>query len=365
VSSKPLSKPTRLRFFGLFAFFLFALAGLVFATQASAGVAVRGALLMRNEKPWVPHGVVQIAFVAPPAAQKSVFQDAYQHYSPADYEEMRRHGIDSVRMQVSQPGLDPQNRLFDAAFREKVIEAVRAARAAGLVVLVSVQDEGQSGETSVASLPNDGTARVWRSIAPVFATDGGVMYEILNEPNLPANPQNWRLWAAAMNRMIAVVRREGAPNVVVADGLMFAERLSGAPDLQDAAGQVVYASHPYAHDANGQTKAAWDEKLGAFARSHPVIVTEWTTGATFFCNDDTPSYADRFLHFLDARGIGLMVYGWDFSGPKFGSAFHGFPPQATSFEDRRCGDPGFGPGALIERFYSGRESRSRAAVERP
>ena len=310
---------------------------------------------MRNGHPWAAHGLVQIAFVAPPAAQTGVFVEAYRNYSPTDYAQMRRRGFDSVRIQVSQPGLDPQSRLFDPAFRGRVVDAVRAARAAGLVAIVSVQDEKQSGETDVAALPNDGTRRVWRSLAPIFAGDDGVVYELLNEPNLAPSPGNWRLWADAMNRTIAVVRRAGARNVVVADGLLFAERLGAALDLDDPTGQVAYGSHPYAHDANGQRPASWDQKFGDFARRHPVIVTEWTTVPQYYCDADTPRYAAAFIDYLERRGIGLTAYAWDFSGPKFGSAYHGFPAQPTSYEGKVCGDPGFGPGMLLERRGSGEE----------
>ena len=66
--------------------------------------------------------------------------------------------------------------------------------------MLSIQDEKQSGEThGVAALPNAATRRVWHTLAPVFADDPGVMYELLNEPNLPPSPENWRKWAAAMN----------------------------------------------------------------------------------------------------------------------------------------------------------------------
>ena len=319
------------------------------ATAASAGVAVRGGQLVKDGQRWVPHGLVQIAFVAPPAAQTGVFAEAYRAYAPADYAEMRRRGMDCVRIQVSQSGLDPQGRLFDQAFRDRVVSAVHAARAAGLVAIISVQDESQSGETDVAALPNDATRRVWNSLAPVFAGDDGVMFELLNEPNLPPNAANWRSWADAMNRTIATVRRTGARNVVVADGLQYAERLGAAPDLDDPIGQVAYASHPYAHDANGQRPATWDMKFGDFATRHAVIVTEWTTVPNYYCDADTPRYAAAFLAYLDRRGIGITTYAWDFSGPKFGSAYHGFPPQPTTFEGKACGDPGFGPGARIER----------------
>ena len=313
--------------------------------------------------PWTPHGIVQIAFVAPPAAQQGVFADAYKHFSPADYQEMKRHGIDSVRIQISQPGLDPQNLLFTAAFRTQVVDAVHAARAAGLAVMLSVQDEVQSGEShGVASLPNDATSRVWQSLSPVFANDLGVMYELLNEPNLPPSPGNWRMWATAMNATLAVVRQSGARNVVVADGLQFAERLSGAPELNDRLGQVVYASHPYAHRAEDQQQPAWDAKFGDFARRHPVVVTEWATVPKYFCDLGTPKYAEAFLQYLDERGIGLMAYGWDFSGPKFGSTFHGFPPQPTAFQGLRCGDLGFGPGRAVERHYLGQGQVQGAAA---
>ena len=310
---------------------------------------------MRNGHPWAAHGLVQIAFVAPPAAQTGVFVEAYRNYSPTDYAQMRRRGFDSVRIQVSQPGLDPHSRLFDPAFRGRVVDAVRAARAAGLVAIVSVQDEKQSGETDVAALPNDGTRRVWRSLAPVFAGDDGVVYELLNEPNLPPSPANWRLWSDAMNRTIAVVRRAGARNVVVADGLLFAERLGAAPELEDPIGQLAYGSHPYAHDAEGQRPAAWDQKFGDFARRHPVIVTEWTTVPQYYCDGNTARFAATFIGYLERRGIGLTAYAWDFSGPKFGSAYHGFPAQPTTYEGKVCGDAGFGPGMLLERRGLGEE----------
>ena len=81
---------------------------------------------------------------------------------------------------MSQSGLDPHDPKFDPSFRARVIAA---ARAAVLVVILSVQDESQSGETHVATLPNEGTRRVWASIAPEFAQDDDMMFELLNEPN--------------------------------------------------------------------------------------------------------------------------------------------------------------------------------------
>jgi endoglucanase len=108
--------------------------------------------LHRDGNPWTPHGVVQIAFVAPPVAQVSgkPFGPAYNNQRNADYADMKAHyGIDSVRIQVSQPAWDPNNTaIYNAAgsaeFRSRFLGAVSAARAAGLTVIISMQDESQT-----------------------------------------------------------------------------------------------------------------------------------------------------------------------------------------------------------------------------
>jgi hypothetical protein len=51
---------------------------------------------------------------------------------------------DSVRIQIAQSGMDPQNALFTPNFRGRAIGAIRSARAANLTVIVSVQNEPQS-----------------------------------------------------------------------------------------------------------------------------------------------------------------------------------------------------------------------------
>ena len=87
----------------------------------------------------------QIAFEVAPGnlglADHPFWATAYNHYSPEEYTNMRNAGADSVRLQIAQAGADPQDPLFDAEFVEKALGAIRAARAAGLTVIVCVQDE--------------------------------------------------------------------------------------------------------------------------------------------------------------------------------------------------------------------------------
>jgi hypothetical protein len=62
---------------------------------------------------------------------------------------VHRHGrraCGSVRIQMAQTGAEPQNSLYSASFLNEAIGAVKSARAVGLTVMVSIQDEPHTGE---------------------------------------------------------------------------------------------------------------------------------------------------------------------------------------------------------------------------
>jgi endoglucanase len=350
------------------------LATLLVPGTASAGqggpgggqVVVRGRDLLRDGHPWVPHGFYQIAFEVAPAnlahADHPFWANAYQHYSPDEYRQMRAAGADSVRLQIAQVGADPKSPQFDRGFLDKALCAIDAARRAGLTVIVSVQDETHVPGDRPIDLPDDGTRRVWQEIAPRFARDRGVLYELLNEPRPAPNPPDWQRWAQAMNATIHTVRAAGAGNVVIADGLAVGHVIDGAPALADP--QVAYASHPYAlppprpgtpaapwQGPPGQREPAWQAQFGTFAQHAPVIITEWLSGG-YYCNGETPESTVRFLQYLQRRGIGLEVGTWDWAPGGFGSARWHFPgDEVSSFAGRACHQPGYGLGAVVQAWY--------------
>jgi hypothetical protein len=317
-------------------------------------VVVRGRELLRDGQPWIPHGFYQIAFEVAPGnlgrADHPFWATAYNHYTPEEYREMRAAGADSVRLQIAQVAADPQSGLFDRTFLDKAMSAVRAARDAGLTVIVAVQDETHVPKDKSIDLPDDGTRRVWKEIAPQFAQDRGVLYELLNEPRPQPSPANWKRWKDAMMSTIRVVRQSGAMNVVIADGLGVGQIIDGAPLLVDS--QVAYASHPYALHPQGQTRQVWDAKFGNFSRRAPVIITEWLPGG-YFCNADTPQSSVDFIRYLQNHGIGLEVGAWDWAPGGFGSARWAFPnDRFSSFAGLACHQPGYGVGRTIRTWYA-------------
>jgi len=320
--------------------------------SVSNPVMVSGLHILRNGATWIPHGVVMIAFVAPPAAAKGVYLSAANAYTPAEFTAIKAWGADTVRIQVSQPGLDPQNALFTQSFVNSVQAAVTAARAAGLNVIVSDQDESQSGETSPTMLPDTATQRVWAELAPLFNADMGIMYEMMNEPQPTANSTNWALWQTAMNAVIATIRSTGSKNVLLADGLQYAGTFSGAPLLTDPLGQVAYASHPYFYQASDETTSSFMTRFGNFAQSAPVLVTEWSTPYSDFCDSTTPAASLNLEQYLQTNGIGLMAFAYDLP-TGFGSITTNFSGSPTTFANNiACGTPGFGPGKITQVWYN-------------
>ncbi len=321
--------------------------------------------LTRDGRPWIPHGFYQIAFEVPPkvAAQlatraqdpKVFWQVASQNYTPQEYTDMRRAGADSVRFQVAQTGMDPENALFDPQYAAKAVGAVFAARRAGLTVILSIQDEPQTGSVTQAPLPDDATRRIWTYLAPIYGHDRGVMYELYNEPSPAPSAENWAAWKAAMDETIRVVRNTGARNVVVADGLGQGKVLDGAPLLDDPEQQVVYAAHPYANSAAEQQQSFYAAEFAAFTRRAPVIISEW--GPNYYCDPDTAGYTVQFLQFINGLGVGLEAGIWDFSDPHFRTVNWNFPNTQTSTflgpegHVQACTVDGHGPGKTVRAWY--------------
>ncbi len=322
------------------------------ATKPTGLVSISGNRLLRDGVLWVPHAVQLVAFVAPPSAQKPPFTAAYAHYSTAELAAIKAWGADSIRFQLSQPGADPQNSLYDPAFVQTAVSAVKTARSLGLNVILSIQDESQSGETSPTPLPNAATNRVWQSLAPMLNGDNGIIYEMFNEPQPAPNAADWQQWAAAMNVVVQTIRSTGATNTLLADGLNFAESLNGVVPLSDPLHQVFFSSHPYFHTAADQLQSTWAAKFGSLAATAPVIVGEWTTATTYYCDANTPAAALQLLQYMQSLNIGLVAVTYDFGLPNYGGIVSDYNGTATTFANSiACGAADFGPGTLVQSWY--------------
>lgn len=283
-------------------------------------------VLMNNGAQWVPHGVVSVALVQTVVAQQQapptdVFALAYNAYSELELDQMKTDGVDTIRFQISQPGLNPNDASgnYDPCFLTEVNNYVNMALNKGFVVILCIQSENQGGTYQRPALPNAVTISDWNTLASEsnLQNNPNVMFEIFNEPSLQPTAANWRSWRTAHNNVISAIRAAGANNIVIADGLSYGKTLNGALNLTDPLtsatppqiAQIAYSTHPYFTSTTAETQAGWEANFGNFAATHVVINTEW--GAQDLCDANTANAALGLLKYMNSLHVGLMAYAMD------------------------------------------------------
>jgi endoglucanase len=295
-------------------------------------VGVSGTHMTLNDRPWLSRGVVLQALVAPLSVLEKIEPEvvtAKNNYDVTELRAIRAFGADTIRFQVSQPALDPLNTLYDAQYVKQVIDGLKLARENGFIVVIMMQDEGISGETTPHPFAIAETLDDWEMLNSVFGKDRGVLYELYNEPKPAPTEANWNIWknggstgaddapSIGMQTMVSQLRGEGSENTFVLDGLAYAATLNGVPLVDDPFSRVVYAVHPYPHGSDDAAK--WPAQFGDASETIPVYADEWSAQSGMPASGhplglgDLPTYqvAVDLLNYLRAHQIPLCAGAFD------------------------------------------------------
>jgi hypothetical protein len=347
--------------------------------STSDAVTVRGNHLLRGGVRWIPRGVQIVGLVAPDRSLTGKYVDAHAHFGAAELQAARADHADTVRFQVSQYGLEPMDPLYSSNYVQEVRSGIQLARSTGLNTIVSMQGQSPIGNTTGGGcpLPNTGAERAWSQIAPMFAGDPGVLFELYNEPSLGGSQLNWQRWRSGgvvpqqdgtvcqevgMQRLIDDIRQDGADNVIVVPGLGAEFSLARMRRLTDPASpsnpQLAYGIHYPSLTGN---VGAWNGEFGNTSATKPVIVTEWYATSTHNCLAGEPALAAELLAYLASKQIGVVGYAFDVPGTIV--ADWSYAP--TTYDNFACGVPGAGPGQLLFDEFAGLDQASGSSVDDP
>ena len=319
------------------------------AAPVQTGVRVSGNKLLKNGKVWQPRGLSMVGSLTQGAAV-----EAYAHWGEAELAAAKAWGADSLRFQVAQPYLDPRGGQDTAAYVARLRSMIDLARSRGFVMVLSMQDQSLAGGDATP-LQDASTERAWRTLAPLYANDPYVIYELFNEPDNQATPAGWSTWKnggdgyVGHQQLVNLLRSLGAKNVLLADGAQKSGVLTGLPLLADPLNQLGYATHPYYIGAVRSDPNAWEKRFGYLAATHVVVSTEWNAhGRRGGCAPDDPVLARRLMVYLESKNIGM--YGWAFDWP--GTLVQDWSWAPSTFDRWTCGSAKNGAGELLQEFFA-------------
>jgi aryl-phospho-beta-D-glucosidase BglC (GH1 family) len=257
---------------------------------------------------------------------------------PATFAAMQSWGINVVRIPLNEDcwlGINGV-RIGGSAYQKPVIKLVRDLEADGFYVILDLcwSAPGTQRAISANAAPDeDHSPAFWSSVAATFQHDPGVLLDLYNEPYFywiaPNGPDEWTcLWqgctltqyvttaypttahadwkTAGFTQLTADIRNAGAPNVIMAAGVDWAETLgSGWLDHAPRDPNTVASWHSYPTTECGDP-SCWSSMIAPIAAKYPVII-----GETGDSSAGPVTYMNRLLPWADSHGIGYLAWTWN------------------------------------------------------
>jgi hypothetical protein len=273
---------------------------------------VKGTVVDGSTGRYIPYGI-SLTGLAHEDYQPRIADDEAGIAAAADH-----WCANTVRLQIRQANLVGITNHIHQPFLAAVTTEVRYAEARGLVVVLNLQWQTDRAALD-ESMPTQRSKAFWGALAYRFGKDPDVIFDIYNEPEQWVHC-GWAFWHyggvcggrryVGMQALADYVRARSS-NLFWIEGIGAGSVLSEAWRYHITGdGPLEYSEHrpPGPHQYR-----TWDSEFGYIARSGhaPVVEGEWAdyarVSAPWACWDDAPVSAPHFLHYLNARGFGLII----------------------------------------------------------
>ncbi|MHC4911670.1 MAG: glycoside hydrolase family 5 protein [Planctomycetota bacterium] len=181
------------------------------------------------------------------------------------------------------------------------------------------------------------TSAFWEYIAPRFAGDSHVLFELFNEPmnDGASETARWLSVRTDMQTWVDIVRTYAANNLILVGGPSWSQMIGPAATYPVSGSNIVYVSHIYpAHWLSIYGSQAWfKSQITTCAAVHPVIMTEWgfsmSMGENTLLNGTITNYGQPLMDFIEQHGISNTAWCADYAWG---------PPMFWGDWTLRCGD---------------------------
>ena len=189
-----------------------------------------------------------------------------------------------------------------ARYRSAIQQYVSLLNARGFAVILDLAGTAPGGEksTNQEEMPDEHAVAFWRSAAEAFRDNTSVLFDLFNEPwpdNNVDNSAAWSCWrnggceqtsqnaphqryqAVGMQQLIQTVRATGARNIVIAEGIQYAESVDQwlAYRPHDPTGNLAASVHVYSFNACSTLKC-YEGAMKQVSAHVPLLIGELGPG---------------------------------------------------------------------------------------
>ncbi len=148
------------------------------------------------------------------------------------------------------------------------------------------------------------TTEFWNTMAPRFAADSNVLFELYNEP---INYNDWNSVRSDMQSWFDTVRTHAADNLVLVGTPNWCQNVGPTATNPINGANVAYTAHMYPmHWAEPSLR----DEITTAAAVHPVFVSEWgfEQGSDDIVDGTISSYGNPFRQFIDGLGVSWTAW---------------------------------------------------------
>jgi endoglucanase len=177
--------------------------------------------------------------------------------------------------------------------------AVAHAAALGLYVIIDWHEIADAASV-------DGETRAfWTQVAPLFAKNTNVLYEVFNEAEDFADP-SWATWKINAQPWVDLIRQAAPDTIVLIGAPEYTQAVGGAATDPFIGENLAYVGHIYAT----VDPSLWSD-VGAFtqvAATRPMMITEWGYSAESLGGGDEATFGDPLKQYIEAHRLSWTAW---------------------------------------------------------
>jgi protocatechuate 3,4-dioxygenase beta subunit len=208
----------------------------------------------------------------------------------------------------------------------------------------------------------DQTSEFWEYMAPRFANDSHVFFELFNEPinRIDSDIENWLSVRTDMQKWVDIVRTYAPYNLILVAGPSWSQAIGPAASYPVLGDNIVIVSHLY--PSHWRNPSWYRTNIRTCAAVYPILMTEWG-----FSQSSRPDPNDLLHGSISGYGQPLMdfIEGLQIGYTAWVASYNWGPPMFYSDWTLRCGEGEMGCFVKDALYEKRNDDLPRGVIEPP